>query len=174
MGCEWMGVSRKLEKVKELVEIGRLMIEPGTPTWRGGKNHRTSTIHLVVASNEADISMAEIATDLYTDSDHRTICWGINEGYNIRDRGELRKATTTRWKIRQPIKTDDIDEEEWRKDWINRTCPNGGLNRAPPLGQIPLFETFLGDIFGRKKWSPKPKGCGQRAQNVKRDDQLPG
>jgi hypothetical protein len=37
-------------EVKELVEFGRLMIEPGTPTWKGGTNHRASTIELVIAS----------------------------------------------------------------------------------------------------------------------------
>jgi hypothetical protein len=26
-------------EVKELIELGQLMIEPGTPTWRGGQNY---------------------------------------------------------------------------------------------------------------------------------------
>jgi hypothetical protein len=91
------------------------MIEPGTPTWRGGKNNRSSTIDLVISSNEADVSMMEIASDLYTGSDHETLCWEINEIGNTRDTGELRKIETTRWKIRQLLKHDDIDEEEkWR------------------------------------------------------------
>jgi endonuclease/exonuclease/phosphatase family metal-dependent hydrolase len=82
-------------EVEELIEIGRLMIEPGTPTWKGGKNHRTSTIDLVIASHEADISMAEIATDLYTGSDHETLYWEIIQGYNISDQGKIRKVKTT-------------------------------------------------------------------------------
>jgi hypothetical protein len=86
------GSQQGLEEVKGLIEIGRLMIESGTPTWKGKKNHRTSTIDLVISSHEADISTAEIATDLYTGSDHETICWEINEGYNSSDRGKLRKA----------------------------------------------------------------------------------
>jgi hypothetical protein len=78
-------------EAKELIEIGRLMIEPGTPTRKGGKNHRTCTIELVIASQEVDISMAEIATGLYTGSDHETLCWEIIQGYNIRDQGNIRK-----------------------------------------------------------------------------------
>jgi hypothetical protein len=56
------------------------MIEPGTPTWKGGLSHRSSTIDLVIASNSAQISMVEIATDLYTGSHHETLCWEINNG----------------------------------------------------------------------------------------------
>jgi hypothetical protein len=41
------------------------MIKPGTPTWRGGQNHRSSTIDLVIASNAAAVSMAEIASDIH-------------------------------------------------------------------------------------------------------------
>jgi hypothetical protein len=55
------------------------LIEPETPTWRRGKNHRSSTIDLFIASNKAQLSMAEIATDLYTGSDHETLCWEIDE-----------------------------------------------------------------------------------------------
>jgi hypothetical protein len=58
------------------------MIEPGTPTWKGGQIHRSSMIDLVIASNSAQVSMVEIATDLYTGSDHETLCWEINDGDN--------------------------------------------------------------------------------------------
>jgi hypothetical protein len=50
------------------------MIEPGTPTWKGGKNYRSSMIDLVIASNEAEVSMAEVASDLFTGSDRETLC----------------------------------------------------------------------------------------------------
>jgi hypothetical protein len=77
----WVGNAREpagsWREVTELIELGQLMIEPGTPTWRGGKNHRSSTIDLVIASNAAPGSMAEIATDLYTGSDHKTLSWEI-------------------------------------------------------------------------------------------------
>jgi hypothetical protein len=57
-----------------------LLVEPGTPTWKGEKNHRSSTIYLVITSNTAQVSMAEIASNLYTGSDHETLCSEINEG----------------------------------------------------------------------------------------------
>jgi hypothetical protein len=64
----WDGNGRELagswREVEELVEFGRLMIEPGIPTWKGGTNHRTSTIDLVIASDAANISMVEVASDL--------------------------------------------------------------------------------------------------------------
>jgi hypothetical protein len=50
------------------------MIEPGTPMWKGRNNQRSSTIDLVIASDEAEVSMAEIAADLFTGSDHKTLC----------------------------------------------------------------------------------------------------
>jgi hypothetical protein len=65
-------------EVKDLIESGRLMIEPCTPTWKGGKNYRPSTIDLVIATNAAQVSIAEIASDLYTGSDHETLCWEID------------------------------------------------------------------------------------------------
>jgi hypothetical protein len=61
-------------EVKDLIESGRLMIEPGTPTWKGGINHRSSTIDLVIASNAAQVSIVEIASDRYTGSDHEMLC----------------------------------------------------------------------------------------------------
>jgi hypothetical protein len=97
----------------------------------------------VIASNETDVSMVEIASDLYTVSDHETLCWEINEIGNTSDTVELRKIETTRWKIRQPLKNDDIDEEEkWREDWMKRIHPDGDLDRAPPLNQIPFLRNF--------------------------------
>jgi hypothetical protein len=79
----WDGNTRESagswREVRELIELGQLMIEPGTPTWRGGQNHRSSTIDLVIASNAAPVSMAEIANDLYTGSDHETLFWEIGE-----------------------------------------------------------------------------------------------
>jgi hypothetical protein len=35
-------------EVKELIEFGGLMVEPGTPTWKGGENHRSSTIDFMI------------------------------------------------------------------------------------------------------------------------------
>jgi hypothetical protein len=79
----WDGYGRESagswREVKEIVECGRLMIEPGTPTWKGGENHRSSTIELVIASHSAQVSMVEIASDLYTGSDHETLCWEIDD-----------------------------------------------------------------------------------------------
>jgi hypothetical protein len=49
--------------------------------------HRTSTIDLVIASNEAELSIVEVASDLFTGSDHKTLYWEFNE----KDRGN--------WKI---------------------------------------------------------------------------
>jgi hypothetical protein len=80
----WDGYGRESagswREVKEIVECGRLMIEPGTPTWKGGKNHRSSTIDLVIASHSAQVSMVEIGSDLYTGSDHDKLCWEIDDG----------------------------------------------------------------------------------------------
>jgi hypothetical protein len=43
-----------------------------------GRDHRSNTIDLV-ASNKAQLSMTDIATDLYTGSDHQTLSWEIDE-----------------------------------------------------------------------------------------------
>jgi hypothetical protein len=139
---------------KELIELGQLMIEPGTPTWRGGQNHRSSTIDLVIASNVATISVAEIASDLYTGSDHKTLCWEIGES-SVK---ETKRMQVPRWKIRQPIKNQDINEEEiWRKEWNRRVQQNNDSIPKSPLDLIPLFKSFLDDIFGQKRWSPRAK-----------------
>jgi hypothetical protein len=130
--------------VKELVEFGRLMIEPGTPTWKGGTNHRTSTIDLVIASDAPNISMVEVASELHTGSDHETLCWEIDEGKSY----ETRKAGTTRWKIRQPIKNDEIDEEEkWRMEWNNRKHRQRTSETSSPMEMVPLFKMFLDDVW---------------------------
>jgi hypothetical protein len=64
-------------EVKKLIEFGRLMIEPDTPTWKCGNNHRKNTIDFAIASDSANISMVAIAWDLYTGSDHETLGWEI-------------------------------------------------------------------------------------------------
>jgi hypothetical protein len=132
------------------------MIEPSTPTWKGKKNHRSSTIDLVIASNAAQVSIVEIASDLYTGSDHETLCWEIDEGGNME--WTTQQDLTPRWKIREPIKDDEKDEEdEWRQEWINRLYLGGEPRLLMPLEQISLFKSFLDDIFGQKRWSPRAK-----------------
>jgi hypothetical protein len=92
--------------------------------------------------------MVEIELDLYTGSDNEIRYWEINEIGNTRDTGELRQMETTEWKIRQPLKNDDIDvEETWREDWMKRIHPDGDLDRVRPLNQIPLFKKLLDDTF---------------------------
>jgi hypothetical protein len=110
-------------EVKEIIDGGRLMIEPGTPTWKGGQSHRSSTIDLVIASNSAQVSMVEIATNLYTGSDHEKLCWEINDGGN--DKWETHTVATPHWKIRKLVKNDEKkEEEEWRQEWMNRIFPD--------------------------------------------------
>jgi hypothetical protein len=118
----WDGNAREpagsWREVTELIDLGQLMIEPGIPTWRGRQNHRSSTIDLVIASNAAAVSMAEIATDLYTGSDHETLCWEIGN-CSVE---ENRRVQIPLWKIWKPIKNDHIDEgEDWRNEWSRRT-----------------------------------------------------
>jgi hypothetical protein len=60
-------------EVKDLIESGPRVIEPGTLTWKGGKTHRQGTIDLVIASNAAQVSIVEIASHLYTGSDHEML-----------------------------------------------------------------------------------------------------
>jgi hypothetical protein len=50
------------------------MIELGIRTWMGTPSHQSSMIDLVIACNSGQVSMVEIATDLYTGSDHETLC----------------------------------------------------------------------------------------------------
>jgi hypothetical protein len=146
--------------VKELVEFGRLMIEPGTLTWKDGTNHRTSTINLVIVSDAANMSMVEVASDLYTGSDHEKLCWEIGEG----KRYETRKAGTTWWKISQPIKNNEIDEEEkWRMEWNNRKHKQRTSETSSPKEMVLLFKTFLDDVFGRKRWSSRAKRWWNRS-----------
>jgi hypothetical protein len=61
-------------EIKGIIDVGRLMVEPGTPTWKGGQSHQSSTIDLVIASTSAQVSMVEIGIDLYTGSDRETLC----------------------------------------------------------------------------------------------------
>jgi hypothetical protein len=57
--------------------------------------------------------MVEIATDLYTGSDHETVCWEINNGGN--DIWDTTTVATPPWKLPQPVKNDvHTEEEEWR------------------------------------------------------------
>jgi hypothetical protein len=155
-------------EVKEIIDGGRLMIEPGTPTWKGGHSHRSSTIDLVIASNSAQVSMVEIATDLYTGSDHETLCWEINDGGN--DKWETHTVATPRWKIRKPVKNDEKnEEEEWRQEWMNRICPDGQPSLHSPLDQLSVFKGFLDDIFGRKRWSPRAKRWWPKELEEERD-----
>jgi hypothetical protein len=66
------------------------------------------------------------------------------------------KATTIRWKIRQPVKNDDVDEEEeWRHEWKQRIYSYGDPKHIPPLVQMEKFKKFQDDVFGRKQWSPR-------------------
>jgi hypothetical protein len=168
----WDGYGREpggsWREVKEIVECGRLMIEPGTPTWKGGKNHRSSTIDLVIASHSAQVSMVEIASDLYTGSDHETLCWEIDDGGW--ESWETHKISSPGWKIRKPFKDDERDEEEeWRQEWKSRLYPNGHSTPRTPLDQISLFKGFLDDIFGQKRWSPRAKRWWTKELEEERD-----
>jgi hypothetical protein len=70
------------------------MIEPGTPIWKGGNNPRSSTIDLVITSDEVKVSMVEIAAYLFTGSDHKMLCWKFDDkaGSNL----ETHKRTSPR------------------------------------------------------------------------------
>jgi hypothetical protein len=68
--------------VKDLIESGRLIIDPCISSWKGEKNHRPSTIDLLIASNATQVSIIEIASDLYMGSDQETLYWKIDEGGN--------------------------------------------------------------------------------------------
>jgi hypothetical protein len=132
------------------------MIEPGPPTWKGGQSHRSSVIDLVIDSNSPQDSMVEISTDLYTGSDHETLCWEFNDGGN--DKWETHTVATPCYKIRKPVKHDEKNnEEEWRQEWMNRICPDGKPSLLSSLAQISVFKGFLDDIFRRKRWSPRAK-----------------
>jgi hypothetical protein len=142
--------------VKDLIESGHLLIEPGTPTWKGGKNHRLSIIDLVIASNAMQVSIVEIASDLYTGADHERLYWEIDEGGN--KEWKTQEDLTPRWKIREPIKDDEKDEEnEWQQAWMNQLYLDGEPRLLTPLEQISRFKSCLDDIFGQKRWSPRAK-----------------
>jgi hypothetical protein len=74
----WDGNRRELAgcgyNAKNLIGSGRLMIEPRTLMWKGGKNHRPRTIDLVITSNAKQVSIVEIALDLCMGSDHERHC----------------------------------------------------------------------------------------------------
>jgi hypothetical protein len=142
------------------------MIEPGTPTWKGGNNHQSSTIDLVIASNQAHVSMAEIASDLYTGSDHETLCWEIDDLEGTLD--SRRNPKIVRSKRRPPIKNDEQnEEEECRQEWKRRRYADNN-SEAPLLMQIELVKT-LNDTFGRKRWSPRAKRWWTKELEEERD-----
>jgi hypothetical protein len=112
--------------------------------------------------------MVEIASDLHTGSDHEPLCWEINEGGN--QEGKTQQDLTRRWKFREPIKDDEKDEEdEWRQEWMNRLYPCGESRLLTPLEQISLFKSFLDDIFGQKRWSPRAKRWWTKELEEERD-----
>jgi hypothetical protein len=95
---------------------------------------------------------SEIASDLYTGSDHEILFWEIGES-SVK---ETKRMQVPRWKIRQPIKNQDINEEEiWYKEWNRRVQQNNDSIPKSPLDLIPLFKSFLDDIFGQKRWSSR-------------------
>jgi hypothetical protein len=84
------------------------------------------------------------------------LCWEIDEGGN--KEWTTQQDLSPRWKIREPIKDDEKDEEdEWRQEWMNRLYLGGEPRLLMPLEQISLFKSFLDDIFGQKRWSPRAK-----------------
>jgi hypothetical protein len=77
---------------------------------------------------------------------------------------------TPRWKIREPIKDDEKDEEdEWRQEWMNRLYLGGEPRLLMPLEQISLFKSYLDDIFGQKRWSPRAKSWWTKELEEERD-----
>jgi hypothetical protein len=118
-------------EVKEIIDGRRLMIEPRTPTSMGRQSHRSSMIDLVISSNSAQVSMIEIATDLYTGSDHETLVGEINDEGN--EKWETHTVATPRKMIRKLVKNDEKNEEqEWRQQWMNRICPDGKPSLLSP------------------------------------------
>jgi hypothetical protein len=99
--------------VKDLFESGQLIIESGTLMWKGKKNHLSSTIDLVIASNALQISVVEIASDLDTGSDHETLCEEIDEEGN--KEWTTQQDLSPRWMIWEPIKdAQKHEEDKWR------------------------------------------------------------
>jgi hypothetical protein len=100
--------------------------------------------------------MAEIAADWFTGSDHKMLCLEFDD--KAGSNWETHKRTSPRWKIRQPVKDDDNnEEEEWRQEWRDRIYSDGNSTTLGPNDQISEFKKCLDDIFGRKRWSPRAK-----------------
>jgi hypothetical protein len=137
-------------------ERKRLMIEPGTPTWKSGPSHASHTIDLVIASNPAQVLMVGIGIDVYTGSDHQMSCWEINNGGNCK--WEIHTIATPCWKIRKMVQSEEKSEkEEWRQEWMNRICLDGKPSLLSPLDQISVFKGCLDDNFGPLRRSPRAK-----------------
>jgi hypothetical protein len=99
-------------EVNQIIDGGQLMIEPRTPTWKGGQTHQSSIIDLVNAFNSAEVSKVEIATDLYSGSDHGRLCRVINNEGN--DKWEIYTVANPSWTDPKPVNNDEKNkEQEW-------------------------------------------------------------
>jgi hypothetical protein len=115
--------------------------------WKDRQSHQSSMIDLVIASNSAHVLMVEVVADLYTGSDHETLCWEFNDRGN--DKWEIHTVATRRWKIQKLVKNEEKNKEgEWRQVWMNRIFPDGKPSLLSPLYHISVFKGFLDDIFG--------------------------
>jgi ribonuclease HI len=146
----WSGKDeiKNANETLELLEMGVLKLEPGTPTRRPDTNQEPTTIDLVIASRPMSdrISEAVIAEDdLTTGSDHETLCWDIST------RSHLVEEEVRRWKTRLP--EDEAELITWRKWWAEKLDP-----REVPLGEIPTrFTEFLEERLGTKRIHPRSK-----------------
>jgi hypothetical protein len=146
----WSGKDdiRNAHETLELLDLGVLKIEPGTPTRRPDSNQEPTTIDLVIASTSVSgkISEAVIADeDLTTGSDHETLCWDISMG------SPLVGVEIRRWKTRMP--GDETELREWRKWWGEKADP-----REVPLGEVSdRFIEFLEERLGTKRIHPRSK-----------------
>jgi hypothetical protein len=142
--------------VLPIVNAGTLSIEPGTITRIGSAGQRSSTIDLVISGPEQGIDSlsAIVAEDVRTGSDHEVITWKLfADDQGLPNNSIAYDDQTPAWKLRAPIKTDDKDElKEWREKWISGFSPY-----TEPMTEISRFTKFLGEEFGRKRWSPFAK-----------------
>jgi hypothetical protein len=141
------------QNVLNILNEGSLAIEPGTVTRPGYSGQRPSTIDLVITGprNSLTTIEASIAEDIQTGSDHEVISWDLFD--TAANNLPPSAHHTPSWKLRPPIKTDDIDElEDWTVRWIS------SKPRDPePMSEIRRFSEFLDEVFGRKKLSPHAK-----------------
>jgi hypothetical protein len=146
----WSGKDdiRNAHETLELLDLGVLKIEPGTPTRRPDSNQEPTTIDLVIASTSVSgrISEAVIADeDLTTGSDHETLCWDVSMG------SPLVGVEIRRWKTRMP--GDETELREWKKWWGEKADP-----REVPLGEVSdRFIEFLEERLGTKRIHPRSK-----------------